>query len=286
VDRVLEPALARGRFDLVNDFAVPLTISVIARFIGLPPDDVAAVPRASELGLAPAPFFLPDDEGASAGDRAVTWLRERVAVELDRISAGGRADHDTLIASMAVASEGGDRLSRAEIVDNAVLTFFAGFETSICLVSTGVAALLEYPDQLALLRADRSLIGHAVEEFLRYDTPIQSSPRVLTDAVEIGGRTLRAGRVVLLMLGSANHDDRVFATPDRLDVRRHPNPHVSFGGGPHFCFGAALSRVEAACVFGRLLDRCASLEAAAPAVRAPSASFRSWASIPVAISPA
>ena len=280
VDGLLDAALERGEFDAVTDFALPLTVSVIATFIGLPVRDVSEIPRATEFGRAAAPFMMVEEGGASAIDDAVTGLRELISARLD---VPDRAVGDDLISRMVAARDGGDRLTRQEIVDNAVLTFFAGFETSLCLIGTGCAALLEHHDQLALLRADRSLIPRAIEEFLRFEAPIQGSPRVAIDNVEVGGRTIRKGRIVLLMLGSANRDETVFADPDRLDVTRNPNPHVAFGGGPHFCLGSSLSRAEAAVVFDRLLARCGRMEAAGEAVREPSSSFRSWASVPVSV---
>ena len=166
-------------------------------------------------------------------------------------------------------------------MDNAVFLFFAGFETTSNLIAAGCAALLEHPGELRRLRADASLVPTAVEEFLRYDAPIQSVARLVLEPIDVGGQTIRRNRVVVLLLGSANHDERQFDDSERLNVGRKPNPHVTFGGGIHHCLGATLGRLEAVTLFERLLKRFAVLEPAGPVVRRPSGGLRSYASVPV-----
>lgn len=280
VDDLLAPARDRGGFDVVSDLALPLTVTVTRTLLSMPTDDWEKLPRASDLGRASAPFFFPDPEGAKAADAAVVWLRGYLD---ELVRERRRRPGDDLLSRMLAAEQDGDRLRHEEIVDNTVLTFFAGFETSVGLISTACATLLRYPDQLARLRADRTLIRSAVEEVLRYDTGIQSAPRLVRDPITLGGRTIRPGRVLVLMLGSANHDEAVFPEPTRFDVGRQPNPHVAFGGGIHYCLGAALSRLEGAIVIEGLLDHFAGMEEAGPAVRQPSASFRAYQSVPVAV---
>jgi cytochrome P450 len=283
VDELLAPALDRGRLDVVSELAFPLAVTLTGRLMGLPRHDWARMPRATAMANSAAPFVFPEDSGSTAADTGVAWLRRRVA---ETVEERRRAPGDDLVSRMLAAGEDGDRLTDEEIVDNAVLTFFAGFETSVSLIATGFLALLEHPGELARLRADPALLPTAVEEFLRYDTSIHGSPRFVRADVDVGGRTIRAGRVVMLMLASANHDETVFTDPARLDVGRRPNPHVSFGGGPHYCLGAALSRVEAQVVFGRLLARVAAMEVDGVVVRPPSASFRTFTSLPVSLKPA
>jgi cytochrome P450 len=190
---------------------------------------------------------------------------------------------DDLLSRMLDPGDGGDRLSEEEVVDNVVFLFFAGFETTTSMIATGCAALLDHPDELARLREDRSLVSSAVEEFLRWDAPIQSRLRLVLDPIEVHGRTIRPGRALLLLLGSANHDERVFPDAGRLDVGRTPNPHVSFGGGFHHCLGAALARAEGVVVFERLLARFGRLEPGGQAARETESPFRTFSRIPIAV---
>jgi cytochrome P450 len=274
VDELLAPALDGGRFDAVDDLAHLLPIRVLAEFVGIELDSLDEVrPRAIALSRAFA-TFLPEDDRAEPQD-ALVWLRELVTGLLDRRR---RAPRDDLLSHLATT----DALSTGDLVDNVVFLLFAGFSTTTDLLATGCAALLAHPDQLDRLRADPSLVPSAVEEFLRYDAPVQVKSRVVTERLEIGGRTVRPGRVLVLLLGSANHDPERFPDPGVLDVGRTPNPHVSFGGGGiHHCVGAALARAEAATVFDRLVRRFAAVEPDGPTVRRPSASFRSYASVPM-----
>jgi cytochrome P450 len=280
-DDLLDRVADRGRFDAVPDLAFPLPVLVVCALLGIPPKDRELVrPRAIDLckGFA---TVVPEAERAVVDD-AVRWLREYVTGLLDR-----RRAHpsDDLLSAMLAAQEDGDVLGTSEIVDNAVFLFFAGFETTVNLIASGCSALLTHPDELARLRADRSLVPSAVEEFLRYDAPIQFTARLALDQLEIGGHTIRKGRVVVLLLGSANRDERQFERPDRLDVGRTPNQHVAFSVGAHHCLGAVLARVEGRVVFERLLSRFASLEAAGPALRRTDTTFRGLASVPVAVRP-
>lgn len=165
-----------------------------------------------------------------------------------------------------------------------VFLLFAGFSTTTDLLGNGCAALAARPEQLAILRADPGLVPRAVEELLRFDAPVQMKSRLVHQPIEIGGRVIRPGRVLILHLGSANHDEDRFVRASELDVTRHPNPHVSFGGGGiHLCLGAALARAEAASVVRFIARRFASMEPAAPAVRRYSPSFRTYASVPIRI---
>jgi cytochrome P450 len=282
VDELLAPALDHGYFDAVVDMAFPLPVLVVCELIGIPDVDRDRVrPWATDLTKAFA-VFLPEQERAVA-DQAVVWLRDYVGGLLDERHKVLGLD---LLSRMIAAEEGEHALTRDEIVDNIVFLFFAGFETTMNLIATGCAELLRHPEELARLQADRSLLPTAVEEFLRYDAPIQNTARLALEPIEIGGRTIKKGRVIHLLLGSANRDERQFVQPERIDVGREPNPHLSFGGGIHHCLGASLARVEATTVFARLLQRFAVLEPAGAVVRRPSPTFRSYTSIPVRAKPA
>lgn len=278
VDELLEPALRTGRMDVAQELAYPLPVRVVCRLMGIPPESTDDVRRhATNLGRA-FTAVVPEHARADA-DIAVRWLREHIGALLDeRRSRRG----DDLLSRLLDAEESGETLTHDEIVDNTVFSFFAGFETTVHMITTGVAALLRHPGELARLRADRSLAGTAVDEFLRWDAPIQGTARYVREPLEIAGRPIRRGRVVVLMLGSANHDEQRFDRPDRLDVGRTDNPHVTFGGGAHLCLGAFLARMEGAVVFDRLA-RLAVLEPGGPAVRENDTPFRAYASVPVLI---
>jgi cytochrome P450 len=279
VDRLLAPALESGRLDAVSDLAFPLPVMVICELLGVPVADRDLVrPRAAGLVKGFTTFVAPADR--TEVHESVTWLQEYVRRLLDERR---RRPGDDLLSLLAAAAEGGDALSPQEIVDNAVFLFFAGFETTRNLIANGCAALLRHPDQLARLRRDRSLVPAAVEEFLRYDAPVQGAGRFTHEPIEIGGRTIRPGRVLVLLLGSANHDERQFSDPESLDVGRQPNPHLAFGGGSHHCLGASLARLEGAMVLEGLLSRFATFEPAGEPVRRPLGNFRSYASVPIAV---
>jgi cytochrome P450 len=278
VDEMLAPAADGETFDVVSRIAFPLPAQVICEILNIPRvdrDEVA--PMAIDLArgfaaVVPAPQ-------REAADRAVRWLRRYLGELLDQRR---RAKGDDLLSRMLDAQGDGSRLTLDEIVDNAVFLFFAGFETTASLVATGCAALLDFPGELARLRSDRSLVPAAIEEFLRWDSPVQVTARLVHEDIEVAGRRVPRGRVLILLLGAANHDERQFTEPERIDVGRQPNPHLSFGAGPHHCLGAMLGRVEGAIALERLLGRFAVLEPAGPRVRQIGASFRTFASLPIA----
>ncbi len=194
------------------------------------------------------------------------------------------ADPDgDLLQRMMAAEEGEDAFTHHEIVANAVLLFFAGFETTTNLIGNGCAALLANPDQQQRLWDDPSLAQLAVEEFLRYDPPVPFVNRLTLEEIEIAGRAIKPMRWVVLLLASANRDETVFEKPNTLDITRKPNTHVGFGGGIHHCIGAMLARLEGEIVFRRLAERAPTFEAAGPLERRISA-VRSLAKLPVSIS--
>jgi cytochrome P450 len=169
------------------------------------------------------------------------------------------------------AGVGADQLSEAELAMFLIQLLIAGNETTRNLISAGLVALAHHPEQWAALRTDRTLIPGAVEELLRWTTPVISFMRTATTATTIRGQAVAAGDPVLLVYASANRDESVFgADAGEFHIDRHPNPHVSFGFGPHFCLGAALARLEARVVLGELLDRFETLALAGPVERSPS----------------
>lgn len=269
-DSLLESAFDRGRFDLVSQLAVPLPVRVICELLGLPPADFDAIrPYAADLV---------DPDTTKTSD-AVVWFREYILQALADRQPDPEGD---LLQRMLAAEDNGEWLTHQEIVDNAVLLYFAGFETTSNLIANGCVAMFRNPQEQARLWADPGLAHTAVEEFLRYDTPVPSINRILLEPVEIAGRTIKQGHVAILALASANRDEAAFEDPDRLDISRSPNPHVAFGGGIHHCLGAMLARVEGEVVFRRLAERVAKFELSGDPTRRFS-SIRSYAEVPVEV---
>ncbi len=282
VDRLLDVALEQNGFDAVKDLAIPLPALAVGELLGIPLSDLEEVQaRARRLGNA---FDMrnPPNQDRTGANQAVTWLRDYIGRLLqDR----RKKRSDDLISRMLATQEMTEGLTDEEIVDNAIFIFFSGLDTTKDLLATGCAALVRHPNELKRLRDDKGLLSSAVEEFLRYDAPIQALARLVREPIEINGRTIKTGRVLVLLIGSANHDERYFHEPSRLDVGRSPNRHLSFGGGSYYCLGAALTRVTACAFFRRVLERSSSFAASAEPIRLPNSVFRSYQSIPISIRP-
>jgi cytochrome P450 len=220
-----------------------------------------------------------EEAAERAADEFVTYLRGLAA---DRRTSPGE---DLVSHLVQVRDSEGDRLTEDELVTTCILLLNAGHEATVNVTGNGTLALLRNPDQLARLRADRSLLPAAIEELMRFDSPLQLFERTATEDVEIGGITVPAGQKIAALLGAANHDPAAFDAPETLDVGRTDNPHISFGAGIHFCIGAPLARVELQASFGALLDRTSSLELGGEPVRRPEFVIRGLAELPVVLSP-
>ena len=262
-DEAVDAALARGGMEIMHDLAYPLPVTVIAHMLGVPPEDRDRFKKWS------------DDITATAGNimanltpdhyrQAIQSTRELTAYFHQVVTERRSQPRDDLLTAMAKAEEQGDRLSEPELFANAVLLLNAGHETTTNLIGNGVWALLRFPDEKRRLREDPSLANTAVEELLRFDSPVQFTSRILKEDVTVGGKALKAGQLVLLLLGAANRDPAQFAEPDRLDVGRQDNKHVAFGMGPHFCLGAPLARLEGRIVLQTLLRRLPGLRLDGP----------------------
>ncbi len=278
---LLAPAIASGEADIMAAVANPLPFEVIAEMLGIPAGERVELRRWSD-GIATLLGSLRPDE--AIGREAVRCVGQ-LGDYLGGVIADRRArPADDLITHLVEAEEEGGRLSADEVLATCALLFLAGHETTTNLIGNGLLALLNAPDQLAELRADPGLAPRAVEELLRFDSPVQFLTRIATEPVEVAGVTVEPGQRVLLFLGSAHRDGDVFDDPDRLDVTREECPHVAFGRGAHFCLGAALARLEGEVVFRALLDRCASIELAADPAELdwrPDIGFRGVRSLPV-----
>lgn len=271
VDGFLDEVQGHGRMDVIADLAYPLPVTVIAEMLGVPVEDRDRFKHWSdELS------FIAGGAGSPAALRVADYRRvarsmTELTAYLDRIVAERRVHpRNDLLSALAQAEEAGDRLSTDELYANAVLLLVAGNETTTNLIGNGTLALLRHPDQLARLKADPSLLPTAIEELLRYDSPVQFTTRVLTEDETIGGKELKRGEMVLLGLGAANRDPEQFPEPDRLDIGRPDNKHLSFGLGTHFCLGAQLARLEVRIALETLLRRMPGLrlEGAEPEYRA------------------
>ena len=257
-DRWLDRAARRsnGAFELISDLAYPLPVTVIAEMLGFPPEDYEKIKKWSDalagaLGLNPSP-----QQQARSG-----MAREEIRAYFDEIQEQLRKKPgDNLISRLLAVSdeatrEEGQGLSPDELFANSVLLLAAGHETTTNLIGNGVLALLRNPDQLRELQRHPDLIDSAVEELLRYDSPVQWTSRTAGEDMTFGGQTIRKDEIILASVGAANRDDRVFKDPDRLDIRREDNKHLAFGSGAHFCLGAALARIEGATAIRTLITR-------------------------------
>lgn len=265
-------------FDLIEQLAAPLPAIVIAELLGVPASDHRRFKEWSSTLVS------------SIGATNPLEGRERFEGALEHLMAylGGiiaerrKAPQDDLISAMLEAQEERDALTDMELLATSNLLLIAGHETTTNLIGNGMLALLRNPDQFARLRDDRSLLRSAIDEMLRYDSPVQATARVPHEAIELEDATLPARAMVFTAIGAANRDPAVFADPDRLDVGRTDNHHLSFGFGAHFCLGAPLARLEGEVAFSALLDRFPKLGLASDALQyRPNPILRGLVALPV-----
>jgi cytochrome P450 len=267
-----------GQVDYVDTFAFPLPVNVIGELLGIPAEDRAQfqtlVRDATQVleVLTPAVILTADAAAKEIRDYLAGLVAER-----------RRQPRGDLLSALVEAEQRGDRLTEDELLTTAALLLSAGFETTVGLLGNGLVALAENPDQRALLAGDPSLADAAVEELLRYDAPVQSVQRLVVAPVEIDGVPLQPGTRVTGLVGAANRDPARFPRPNELDLRRADNAPLSFGGGIHFCLGAALARLEGRLAFPALLQRFPDLAVNGPAVRRDSLTLHNFTSIPVSL---
>ncbi|MDX2850043.1 cytochrome P450 [Actinacidiphila glaucinigra] len=257
---LVERLVAEGGGDLVAMVAEPLPVAVIAEMLGIPAADRHLL-RPWSADIVGMFELNPSEEAARKAVRASeefsAYLRELIA---ERRKTPG----EDLISALIAAHDEGDRLSEQEMVSTCVLLLNAGHEATVNTTANGWWTLFRHPAQLAELRAaPEELLPTAIEELLRFDTPLQMFERWVLDDIEVGGTVIPRGSEVALLFGSANRDPERFADPDRLDLSRADNPHITFGAGIHYCLGAPLARIELAASFTELLRRAPRLELAA-----------------------
>jgi cytochrome P450 len=257
-DDLLDKVQAKGELDLIADLAYPLPVTVIAEMLGIPATDQNqfhewsnALARSLDLTDETAVY----DRASSAAVVFTDYLAELAETRRRH------PQNDFLRALVAVVEEG-ERLTANELDATSSLLFVAGHETTINLIGNGTLALLRHPDQMAKLQENAGLMKTAVEELLRYDSPVQMTSRMALADIEYKGHTFPQGTAVGFLLGSANHDADRFDNPEQLDITRQKNQHLSFGGGIHYCLGAPLARLEGEIALTTLLRRLPNLQLA------------------------
>jgi cytochrome P450 len=283
VDELLAAVAARdgGRMDVVADLAYPLPVVIICELLGVPHADHARFQSWSRdlvHSIDPDPLITPEQWAAidSAGNALVEYF-------LALIEERRRSPGDDLLSGLIAAEEAGDRLSEPELIATLMLLLIAGHETTVNLIGNGTLALLRHPDQFDRLRTDPSLDHNAVEELLRYDSPVTFTQRITMAEYPVGDETLAPRQQLIPILAAANRDPEVFPDPDRLDLGRpEANRHLAFGGGHHFCLGAALARLEGEVAIPSLVRRFPTLELAGNPVRRDTFTLRGLELLPVA----
>jgi cytochrome P450 len=256
VDGLLDSVADKGEMEVVHDLGDPLPARVLSQLLGFPDEDSALLkPWADVVGMGIDPILRPEvisrinDVILEAGDYFERQIEER-----------RRRPGEDLLSSLIAAEEDGERLTSDELMSTLFLFLAAGTETTTNLTCNGIYTILCHPDQLSRLRQDPALLETAIEEFLRYETPVQVTGRVAKEDIEVGGKIIRRGHPVGLLLGAANRDPEQFTDPDQLDIGRAANRHDAFSFGPHFCVGAPLGRMEASIAIGTVLQRFPNLK--------------------------
>jgi cytochrome P450 len=252
---LLDAAVGRGQIELIGEYAFPLPITVIAELLGVPTD------RQDDFRIWSDAFVRPTLTPAE-WQASLTLLQAFAAYMAQLVAERRQAPRDDLISRLIVAEEQGDRLSESELFSMIALLIVAGHETTVSLIGNAALALLQHPAAMAELRADPALIPSAIEELLRYDSPVERAlNRFVARDVVLAGKQLRRGDILIAVLGSANRDADRFASPERLDIHREVQ-HLAFGKGIHYCLGAPLARLEGEVAIRALIQRFPSLDLA------------------------
>ncbi len=264
-DELLDAAARAGTLDVIGGYAMPLTLTIISEMLGVPIESREEM-RAWAGVLVQA---IDCKRDTAIYGPATLVAMQMVALFQAALAERRAAARDDLLSELLLAHEQGDSLSEQELIVTATTLLLAGHETTVNLIGNGTLALVEHPDQLALLREKPELIGSAIEEFLRYEAPSQMASHVAPDDMQLGGQAIRRGDILNLLLGSGNHDPEAFSDPDGLDITRANNRHLAFGMGMHYCLGAPLARLEGQVAMQTLLRRFPDLRLSDDPARAP-----------------
>jgi cytochrome P450 len=274
----LAHAFSENSADLIRDFAEPLPVKVIASLLGFPQADEHLL-RPWSQAIVKMYEVSPSEDDREAAKKASNEFAEYVEnLMVERKTAPG----DDLISDLAQVEDGGDRLSTTELIATCVLLLNAGHEASVNGLGNGVVAAMQRPDQMDQLRDNpRHVTATAIEEFLRFDSPLHLFERTATSDTVIGGVTVPHGQKIAALLGSANRDSAVFSHSDTMDITRDPNPHLGFGAGIHFCIGAPLARMEMSVAVPKLVERFPDIELSGEPVPRGTFVLRGFESVPI-----
>jgi cytochrome P450 len=281
LDEIYAAGASGGVVDLIRSLAYPLPVRVICSLLGVPEADepiFTGWSRALARSLDPSVLRSAELDVAIAGAE-----RDLAGYLEDLLSFRRTAPGDDLLSALLAVETDGDRILPNEVIDLALLLLVAGHETTVNLIGNGILALLRTPDQLDLLRRSPDRVAGAVDELLRFDSPVQMTQRVVIEDLNLGDYRVRAGDEILLVLGAANRDPSIFDEPNRLDVTRDARRHVAFGGGIHHCLGAALACLQGQVALSALLTRFSRLELAGRPIRRPTFTLRGLESLPVVV---
>lgn len=255
VGGLLDSLAGQKHFDVIREFAYPLPITVIAEMLGVPPEDMDRFEEWSNgIALSVEPILTAKQLQYMRRNTVALQDYFEEIIELRR-----RNPQDDMISALIAAEEEGEKLTHRELINTLTLLLVAGNETTRNLIGNGILALLRHPEQMQRLRDHPELVDSAVQEFLRYDAPVQLDARTCTSPVEFGGCEVRRGHIVIGAIGAANRDPEAFPEPDRLDIGRQDSSHLAFGRGIHYCLGAPLAVMEAKIAFSALLERYTSM---------------------------
>jgi hypothetical protein len=274
VDERLTAVGRQGHLDVVADLAYPLPTKIICQLLGVPVSDYPVFHQWSAVLThtlePPLPGMVEQHTPAEARRAA----RDFVSYFRDLIADRRARPQDDLVSYLVAVEEGGDQLTESELLATCALLLAGGHETAVSMISNGILALLNHPDQYAAVAADPALATGAVEEILRYDAPVQLTGRVATAAMAVGRLDVHPGDLLILLLSAANRDPEAYPDPDRFDVRRGATNHLAFAAGAHFCLGASLARLEGTLAFGAFVRRVANPRLAAEPTYRPNLNLR------------
>ncbi|TVP65144.1 MAG: cytochrome P450 [Nodularia sp. (in: Bacteria)] len=283
VDELIDGVYERGHIDIIHDLAYPMPAIVIAQMLGANSEDSEQFKKWSDDLARFFGMFRMNPEILTTAQQSILEMTEYFRHILEKRR---HTPQNDLISSLIFAQEKGNSLDDDELLSNCVFLTFAGHETTTNLIANGLLALLRNPSQMQKLKDDPSLIKTAVEECLRYDSPVQRQARIALSDLEINGKKISQGQRLFLLIGAANRDPEEFLDPDKLDITRPENPHLAFGKGTHFCLGASLGRLEAQIAINTIVRRLSNLRLNTDKIEwHENPSLRGMKSMPVAFNP-